>query len=52
MLQIKVFYDIPQNDRCEVIFTEHPIQTFKDLMEVIRAKIQSLDFIPDAELRE
>lgn len=51
MLQLKVFYNIPQDDRCEVIFTEQAIETFEDLMLVIRAKIQSLEFIPDAELR-
>lgn len=51
MLQLKVFYNIPQDDRCEVIFTEQAIETFEDLMQVIRAKIQSLEFIPDAELR-
>ena len=51
MLRLKVFYNIPQDDRCEVIFTEQAIETFEDLMQVIRAKIQSLEFIPDAELR-
>lgn len=51
MLQLKVFYNIRQDDRCEVIFTEQAIETFEDLMQVIRAKIQSLEFIPDAELR-
>lgn len=48
---IKVFYNIPQDNRCEVIFTEQAIKTYEDLMQVIRAKIQSLEFIPDAELR-
>lgn len=27
------------------------IKTYEDLLQVIRAKIQSLEFIPDAELR-
>lgn len=48
---IKVFYNIPQDNRCEVIFTEQAIKTYEDLMQVIGAKIQSLEFIPDAELR-
>ena len=48
---IKVFYNIPQDDRCEVIFTEQVIETYEDLMQVIRAKIKSLEFIPDEELR-
>ena len=51
MLQITVFYNIPKDDGCEVMFMEEPILTFEDLMQVIRAKIQSLEFIPDAELR-
>ena len=48
---INVFYNIPQDDRCEVIFTEQVIETYEDLMQVIRAKIKSLEFIPDEELR-
>ena len=52
MLQLKVFYSIPEGvDRCEVIFTESIIQNFEDLMQVIRGKIESLQFIPDTELR-
>ena len=52
MLQLKVFYSIPEGvDRCEVIFTESIIQNFEDLMQVIRGKIESLQFIPDMELR-
>ena len=52
MLQLKVFYSIPEGvDRCEVIFTESIIQNFEDLMQVIRGKIETLQFIPDTELR-
>ena len=52
MLQLKVFYSIPEGvDRCEVIFTESIIQNFEDLMQVIRGKIESLQFIPNTELR-
>jgi len=51
MLQLKVFYSIPEGvDRCEVIFNESIIQNFEDLMQVIRGKIESLQFIPDTEL--
>ena len=42
MLQLKVFYNVPQDDRCEVIFMEQAIKNFEDLMQVNRAKIQSL----------
>jgi len=52
MLQLKVFYSIPEGvNRCEVIFTESIIQNFEDLMQVIRGKIESLQFIPDTELQ-
>ena len=52
MLQLKVFYSIPEGvDRCEVILTESIIQNFEDLMQVITVKIESLQFIPDTELR-
>ena len=48
----KSFYSIREGvDRCEVIFTESIIQNFEDLMQVIRGKIESLQFIPDTELR-
>ena len=53
MLQLNVFYNIPQHDRCEVNPSPNPNPTeaFEDLMQVIRAKIQSLEFIPEAQLR-
>ena len=49
-VRLKVLYNIPQDDRCEVIFTEQAIETFDDLMQVIKAKIQSEEFIPDEDM--
>ena len=53
MLQLKVFYNVsfPEGERCEVIFTDQNIQSFEELMEVVRGKIECLIFIPDSELR-
>ena len=52
MLQLKVFYvSFPEGERCEVIFTDQNIQSFEELMEVVRGKIECLRFIPDSELR-
>ena len=53
MLQLKVFYNVsfPEGERCEVIFTDQNIQSFEELMEVVRGKIECLRFIPDSELR-
>ena len=53
MLQLKVFYNVsfPEGERCEVIFTDQNIQSFEELMEVVRSKIECLRFIPDSELR-
>ena len=53
MLQLKVFYNVsfPEGERCEVIFTDQNIQSFEELMEVVRSKIECLIFIPDSELR-
>ena len=49
MLQLKVFYNVsfPEGERCEVIFTDQSIQSFEELMEVVRGKIECLRFIPD-----
>ena len=41
MLQLKVFYNVsfPEGERCEFIFTDQNIQSFQELMEVVRGKI-------------
>ena len=53
MLQLKVFYNVSffEGERCEVIFTDENIQSFEELMEVVRGKIQCLRYIPDSELQ-
>ena len=53
MLQLKVFYNVPfpEGERCKVIFTDQNIQSFEELMKVVRGKIKCLRFIPDSELR-
>ena len=54
MLQLKVFYNIsfPEGDRCEIISTEeNKVASFKELMQVLRRKIDCLHFIPNEELR-
>ena len=53
MLQLKVFYSVsfPEGESCEVIFTDQNIQSFQELMEVVRGKIECLRFIPNSELR-
>ena len=54
MLQLKVFYNIsfPEGDRCEIISTEeNEVASFKELMQVLRRKIDCLHFIPNEELR-
>ena len=47
MLQLKVFYNVSFS---EVIFTDQNIQSFEELMEVVRGKIECFRFIPDSEL--
>ena len=53
MFQLKVFYNVffPDGERCEVIFMDQNIQSFEELMEVVRGKIECSRFIPDSELR-
>ena len=53
MLQLKVFYNVsfPEGESCEVIFTDQNIQSFEELKEVVRGKIECLRFIPNSELR-
>ena len=52
MLQLKIFYNVSfPGKRCEVVFTDQNIQSFEELMEVVRGKIECLRFIPDSELR-
>ena len=53
MLQLKVFYNVPfpEGERCKVTFTVHNIQSFEELMKVVRGKIECLRFIPDYELQ-
>ena len=53
MLQLKVFYNVSvlEGERCEVIFTDQNIQSFEELMKVVRGKIECLRFIPDSKLR-
>ena len=53
MLQLKVFHNVsfPEGERREVIFTDQNIQSFEELMKVVRGKIECLRVIPDSELR-
>ena len=53
MIQLKVFYNISfAEDRCEVITTdENQLSSCEDLMQIVRDKIECLQFIPDEELR-
>ena len=53
MIQLKVFYNISfAADRCEVITAdENQLSTFDDLMQIVREKLECLQFIPDEELR-
>ena len=47
------FYNISfPEDRCEVITTdENEVATCDDLMQIVRDKLECLQFIPDEELR-
>ena len=54
MSQLKVFYNISfsEGDRCEIISTEeNEVASFKELMQVLRTKIDCLHFLPNEELR-
>ena len=54
MLQLKVFYNVsfPDGCRCEVITTDESyLVNFEVLLEILRSKIDCLQFIPDEELR-
>ena len=46
MIQIKVFYNIFCEDRCEVITTDkNEVATCDDLIQIIRDKLECLQFI-------
>ena len=53
MIQLKVFYNISfPGDRCELITAdENEVPTFDDLMQILRNKLECLQFIRDEELR-
>ena len=53
MIQLKVFYNISfPEDRCELIPAyESEVSSFDDLMQIVRNKLECLQFIPDEELR-
>ena len=53
MIQLKGFYNISfAEDRCEVITTdENQLSTCDDIRQIIREKLECLQFIPDEELR-
>ena len=53
MIQLKVFYNISfPEDRCELITAhESEVSSFDDLMQIVRNKLECLQFIPDEELR-
>ena len=52
MIQLKVFYNISfPEDRCDLITPdENEVSTFNDLMQIVRNKLECLQFIPDEEL--
>ena len=52
MIQLKVFYISFADDRCEVITTdENQLSSCDDFMQIVRDKLECLQFIPDEELR-
>ena len=53
MPQLKVFYNVPspEGERCEVIFTDQNIQSFEELMKVVRGKIEFSFFTHPTMLR-
>ena len=53
MIQLKVFYNISfAEDRSEVITTDkNQLSTYDDLVQIVRKKLECLQFIPDEELR-
>ena len=53
MIQLKVFYNISfPEDWCELITAyESEVSSFDDLMQILRNKLECLQFIPDEELR-
>ena len=53
MIQLKVFYNISfAEDRCKVITTdENQLSNCDDFIQIVREKLECLQFIPDEELR-